>query len=119
VDLDKLVTLCIKIDNRQYSRRMEKLSASPSGSHQQPKHFNKPVHPNPTKSSERTTYQTPPHDGLAPMQLDAVLPTFGPLSKEEKQRRMNLGLCLYCGNPGHLAKSCQKKPALNGKVQGQ
>ena len=28
----------------------------------------------------------------------------GPLSEEEKERRNKLGLCRYCGQPGHIAK---------------
>jgi hypothetical protein len=31
------------------------------------------------------------------------------LSAKEKQRRFDLGLCLYCGGPNHVARGCQKK----------
>lgn len=37
----------------------------------------------------------------------------GGLSREERQRRMNQGLCLACGEPGHLKHDCptkKKKP---------
>lgn len=30
----------------------------------------------------------------------------GPLSPEEKQRRRANNLCLYCGQPGHIARAC-------------
>jgi hypothetical protein len=33
----------------------------------------------------------------------------GKLSAEEKQRRLDLGLCLYCGGPNHVARGCPKK----------
>ena len=35
----------------------------------------------------------------------------GPLAPEEKQRRRDAGLCLYCANPGHIALNCPVKPA--------
>lgn len=33
----------------------------------------------------------------------------GPLTSEEKQRRKDLNLCLYCGNPGHIARDCPNR----------
>lgn len=42
----------------------------------------------------------------------------GPLSSEERTRRRQLGLCLYCGGNGHLVRSCPIKPSriqLHGK----
>ncbi|KAH7405600.1 hypothetical protein KP509_15G077200 [Ceratopteris richardii] len=35
--------------------------------------------------------------------------TFQPLTLEEKQRRRVNKLCLYCGNPGHIAINCPNK----------
>ena len=35
----------------------------------------------------------------------------GPLSQEEKDRRRRLGLCLYCGEPGHMSMACEKRAA--------
>lgn len=32
--------------------------------------------------------------------------TRGPLSEQERVNRRAKGLCLYCGEPGHLARSC-------------
>jgi len=114
-DLANFVEFCIKIDNRQYSRRMEKSSGTSFGTNQQTRLLNKPAY----RPVERVNHQTSQSNGPTPMQLDAVFPTPGPLPKEEKERRRNLGLCLYCGNSGHLAKSCPKKSPLNSKVQGQ
>lgn len=45
--------------------------------------------------------------GPEPMQIDAV--RFKPLTPEERKRRMEEGLCLYCGEQGHKAGSCPKK----------
>jgi hypothetical protein len=30
------------------------------------------------------------------------------LTPEERQRRIDENLCLYCGEPGHIATSCPK-----------
>ena len=34
----------------------------------------------------------------------------GPISQQEKSRRIAEGLCLYCGESGHLRIDCPKKP---------
>ena len=41
------------------------------------------------------------------MQIDTV--RFKPLTLEEKRRRMEEGLCLYCGDVGHKVGNCPKK----------
>ena len=33
----------------------------------------------------------------------------GPISDAEKQRRLDESLCLYCGEPGHIARNCTQK----------
>ena len=45
--------------------------------------------------------------GPEPMQIDAV--RFKTLTPEEKKRRMEEGLCLYCGEAGHKAGNCPNK----------
>ncbi|CAG8522341.1 9941_t:CDS:2, partial [Dentiscutata heterogama] len=42
-----------------------------------------------------------------PMQIDSTRART--LSEEEKQRQQANNLCLYCGEPGHIAKSCPRK----------
>lgn len=63
---------------------------------------------------------------VVPMDVDAVQRrnAAGNLTAEERQRRMNLGLCLYCGLAGHLANACPlleqrraREPAGNGEGQ--
>ena len=52
-----------------------------------------------------------------PMILDASFKTpqpRGPLTTEERQRRIQYGLCLYCGEKGHLARNC---PLLSSRSQ--
>jgi hypothetical protein len=45
--------------------------------------------------------------GPVPMQIDAA--KFKPLTKAEKLRQRTNNLCLYCGNPGHIARQCPQK----------
>jgi hypothetical protein len=45
--------------------------------------------------------------GAEPMQIDAV--RFKPLTTEERKRRFEQNLCLYCGEAGHIATTCSKK----------
>jgi hypothetical protein len=51
--------------------------------------------------------------GPVPMEIGSVTtpvhPKFHKLTDEEKTRRRREGLCLYCGQPGHLAHSCPSK----------
>ena len=37
----------------------------------------------------------------------------GPISENEKQRRRNNNLCIYCCNPGHWATACPHKKNKN------
>lgn len=93
-DLDTYAQLCIKLDNRQFARRMEK-GASHSGFQ-----FKQP--PRPSHPAAMS------HSGPVPMQLD-VIQAYPKLTPEQKQSRISQGLCLYCGVPGHFAKACPKK----------
>ena len=66
-----------------------------------------------------------PATSVVPMELDLVQQKSqlkGPLSPEERRRRMLNNLCLYCGNPGHVLLECpvrrSRKP-LNSRVRLQ
>lgn len=56
----------------------------------------KPTTPHPTQSNSG-------YYGPAPMDISSGRRT---LTSEERSRRMTEGLCMYCGEPGHLARSC-------------
>ncbi|OMJ11906.1 Retrotransposon-derived protein PEG10 [Smittium culicis] len=50
------------------------------------------------------------HEAPIPMEIDSIAPRpRGPLSPEEKTRRFENGLCMYCGEPGHIVSKCTKK----------
>jgi hypothetical protein len=47
------------------------------------------------------------HSGAKYMQIDVI--RYKPLTAQEKNRRFDGGLCLYCGEGGHKADNCLKK----------
>jgi len=66
--------------------------------------------PKPAKAAHPTSSNSG-HYGPAPMDLSAGRRR-GPLTQEERQRRIAQGLCLYCGGSGHLAMACpNRRPA--------
>jgi hypothetical protein len=95
-NLEDLMKLCVKIDQRLYDRRLEKNSNKmPYGYSDKPKR------------------NLPPGNQSAPMDLDHMdgkkLKPHGKLTKEERERRIQNDLCLYCGEPGHKVNSCSKR----------
>lgn len=99
--LEGLIAYSIKVDNRLFDlgRRMNLSSRSDS----------------PRSDSPRPT---PTPQGPTPMEIGSIsISTPRKLTDEEKQARRQQGLCLYCGKPGHLAKSCpaKKAPPKNSK----
>ena len=96
---DEIASLCMNLDNRQFYRRVE------------------------NRRNEETSYRQrrsptqfrPPPIAPTPMDLDNInvatnKKTKGPLTAAQKEHRMKNGLCLYCGDEGHLLKDCPKKP---------
>ena len=80
------------------------------------------------KANNPAQHAMPPAPRIPPrfddgMDLDAMEPyrpaSFGPkprLQENERERRMRLKLCLYCGQPGHYLDKCPTRPAR--KSQG-
>ncbi|KAL2086105.1 hypothetical protein ACEWY4_017164 [Coilia grayii] len=61
----------------------------------------------PTRAPRPVHHDFPPeaHSRETPMQIDTVR-----LSATERRRRMEQGLCLYCGATGHLLLTCPVRP---------
>lgn len=89
---DDLVRIVLRIDNRLTERRREKRQSWIS-------------HPPRNQNSHPPSNQNPMQ-----MDLDSLLPRRR-LSKAEKARRRELNLCLYCGDEGHVARTCPNKAA--------
>jgi len=60
----------------------------------------------------------PLNTGTRPVGSPATAIPRGPLSAEERQRRRDNNLCLYCGNGGHLAQNCPNAPPARSIPRG-
>jgi hypothetical protein len=98
--------LCIRIDNRLHDRRLEKQGPAPPRSALGRPGVRAMAAPAPPSAAQVVRQLESPHQ---PMDIDGARPRFRPLSPEERQQRWNLGLCMYCGQPGHIAISCPNK----------
>ncbi|KAI2663045.1 Transposon Tf2-6 polyprotein [Labeo rohita] len=81
LSLNQYIDLSIRVDNVMRARRSNR-SLMPT------------FQPQPTVSN-----------APEPMQLGATK-----LTTEERQRRLNNNLCLYCGQPGHIRATCPTRP---------
>lgn len=107
--LEELISLAIRLDNRLAERRRERVAR-------------RSVPPPPLYSNQPR--QPAPAPPLLPEQAPAVMapaaPVLNPeepmqlgqmkLSPEERQRRLRLGLCIYCGLAGHILAHCPTRP---------
>lgn len=92
-DLETLIDLAIRLDNRLRERNLSR------------QFFTPPVSLVPTE-------QSPPSQGFPePMQLGGTR-----ISPSERDRRMRERCCLYCGLPGHFRSSC---PELSGNARSR
>ena len=106
----KVNEIDIRLHERQVERSKEGRSTSRSD--------------NPRSSDNRTTQDRRPNRPInnadRPQARNDYRPTFvqnrtnpnlgGPISPEERDRRIRDGLCLRCGRQGHLARECQAGP---------
>ncbi|KAL0147889.1 hypothetical protein M9458_056810 [Cirrhinus mrigala] len=60
---------------------------------------------NPTLQLRQPELPSPPEPAVEPMQID-----YSRLSSTERWRRLTQGLCLYCGQNGHLLQTCPVRP---------
>jgi hypothetical protein len=72
--------------------------------------------------STSTAPSVPAASSHDPMIIDAAINHSrqrGPLSPEEKQKRISNNLCLYCGMPAHIAANCPLLAARNRNFVNQ
>jgi hypothetical protein len=99
---EELLRVCIRVEARLIERRFQtkqstfRKGQSPSGSSTEcqepnslPMQSNGTMHHEPTQLRHR-----------------------GPLSREERQRRRDFNLCVYCGDANHQVNNCLKKQAV-------
>jgi hypothetical protein len=106
--LNEAITQAVRCDNRLFEFRQE----------ERPNRFNStwssitPSQPAtrsiampPTLSSPSAS--TPMVDSSSPMEIDRI--RYKPLTNAQRQHRRANNLCLYCGSPDHMLRSCTKK----------
>lgn len=89
-NLNEAVAYAVRCDNRLAERKLEK-----SQNYQPIRQNHMPI----------------------PMEIDYL--RYKKLTQEEKNRRKSSNLCLYCGEPGHVVKSCPLKLKQQGKSRVQ
>jgi hypothetical protein len=100
-----LSDMAIRVDNRLYERKSEDRRGQGKEQARQEGPRVAPVN-------------SQGHVGPRPMDLDANQKSvkFKPLTQEEKKRRRDNGLCLYCGEKGHDAANCPRKSRITGRT---
>lgn len=99
-DLQELITLAIKVDNRLRERRRERFQVSETGATV----FSASDYPCRVPESKATNTSTPSSPSVCtekPMQLG-----WNRLTPAEWNRRFKDGLCISCGEPGHQLAAC-------------
>jgi hypothetical protein len=89
--LNEAISQAVKCDNRLFQRRQDQ----------------RPRHQATRYDATMTTRSLGSHLEAEDMQIDAA--RVRTLTPEEKKRRMEEGLCLYCGEEGHKVGNCPKK----------
>jgi hypothetical protein len=98
-DLDKFIAQCVLIDTRLREREVERTRRSRTML--------------PPSSSRPSNASTP--DAMI---IDSTSTRQGPISAEERKRRIENDLCLYCGRAGHQKATCPLKKG-NGQARQQ
>ena len=104
----------IVLDNRLYEREQERRRETKESS------GTTTVTASTRPSTNVDQYnRVPLNTGTRPVGSPATAIPRGPLSaEEERQRRHDNKLCLYCGNGGHLAQNCPNSPPARSIPRG-
>jgi hypothetical protein len=103
--LAELAAFIIPLDNRLWTREQEKKREVKDRLTKPTQSYVAPRYPAAIDTQVEVKRESSPKPQPTRTNPSQVLPR-GPLSPQEKQRRRDHNLCLYCGRPGHLALSC-------------
>jgi len=122
-NFNELVERVVRLDHAQYSLRKSENANSSNASSSSNKSSSQRQHSAPSNStssqpknasSQSSQSSRQPTSPPGPTKSSSSHPSYhrGPLSPEEKARRIALHLCVYCGNSKHTTDEC---PLLNKK----
>ena len=112
-DLDELIELAIRLDNRLRERRRER-SVRQRARFFSPVPYSQPEDPRPASSFSSGSYREVSREPIGahatsgseePMQLGRTR-----LTPAERERRLRHRLCIYCGQEGHFRARCPALP---------
>jgi hypothetical protein len=103
--LEEMIKIATKVDTRLFERRQERRGLA-NTNHRS----NFPVKYDSKQPGKPSIAQT----SGTPMELDAM--KRGPLSEQEKKRRRENNLCLYCGSGQHLRANCPLAKPRNASL---
>jgi hypothetical protein len=127
--LHDMRSLAQEMDARYWDRKAEqgrrpKPPAPTHSSSSTPSTFSKPAGKSKPASTPSFSSAPPSSDNVRPKgknvsrpDLTSKLGKDGKLTKEERQRRFENKLCLFCGHPGHVAKECPKSSSRAAKAR--
>lgn len=106
--LEELISLTVRLDNRLRERRRER---TVRGGPQRGavSSWNPSDAPPPHRESFTTSPAAATSSSTAVSEEPMLLGRTR-LTPEERQRRLRQGLCLYCGQTGHIRSDCQIRP---------
>ena len=96
--LDDLISLAIEVDERIRERKRERSRNHPNPTPARSASTTPSLHPSPSATQESTSSEEP-------MQLGRAR-----LTAAEKEFRRAKGLCMYCGQKGHIRNDCPLLP---------
>ena len=75
------------------------------------RHYSPTANNSPNQPSPSSSFGSSSSSGPTAMELGASRKQtfYSPIPDDEKKRRLDLKLCLYCGQPGHVVKTCPAK----------
>lgn len=100
-NLDSIVSLAIKLDNRLRERKRERTSRAPLSAPS----YTVPVVPRSLPVPVVSSPSAPTASGEEPMQLGRA-----GLTPAERLRRIKAGECIYCSQHGHFLATCPIRP---------
>ena len=100
-DLTDLIQISIDADNRVYERNIER-----------PRNPNK-YYQNSNNNNQFNTHNNNSHA----MELDGTSMKRSPINNEERKRRLDNNLCLYCASPDHRRIDCTARIAAEKRTK--